>query len=417
MVAKINYGTSLYGALLYNHEKVGKGTAEILSGNRIISNRLGGPSEDMRLTLLSFENYLLANRRTEKPVMHVSLSPSPEDRLTDEQLSELADKYMERIGYGDQPYIVYKHSDTHNVHLHIVSVCVDENGKRLNCSYEWRRSEAVCRELEQEYGLRNAEAETRNLKAELKKVDASKGDVRHQVGNTLKAVLESYRFQTFGEYSALLSTLNIEAKQVRGEYNGIPYTGIIYSATDDDGKVVSPPFKSSRFGKRFGMDRLEKKMRLHTKDYKDKKWHPSIQGQVTDAMRTARSREELVALLKKGGIDVVFRENEAGRVYGVTFIDHNRREVFNGSRLGKDFAANVFNELFNRWQEIPETESNGHTGAELGQTCRHQAEQGNVLEQATGIFSLEQNPATDYEEEAFRRRMQRKKKKRKGRGL
>lgn len=417
MVAKINYGTSLYGVLLYNHEKVGKGTAEILSGNRIISDRLGGPSEDMRLTLLSFENYLLANRRTEKPVMHVSLSPSPEDRLTDGQLSELADKYMERMGYGDQPYIVYKHSDTHNVHLHIVSVCVDENGKRLNSSYEWRRSEAVCRELEQEYGLRNAEAETRNPKAELKKVDASKGDVRHQVGNTLKAVLESYRFQTFGEYSALLSTLNIEAKQVRGEYNDIPYTGIIYFATDDDGKVVSPPFKSSRFGKRFGMERLEKKMRLHTKDYKDKKWHPSIQGQVTDAMRTARSREELVALLKKGGIDVVFRENEAGRVYGVTFIDHNRREVFNGSRLGKDFSANVFNGLFNRWQEIPETECAGHTGMELGQTCRHQAEQGNVLEQAAGIFSLEQNPATDYEEEAFRRRMQRKKKKRKGRGL
>ena len=417
MVAKINYGTSLYGALLYNHEKVSKGTAEILSGNRIISGRSGGPGEDMRLALLSFENYLLANRRTEKPVMHVSLSPSPGDRLTDGQLAELADKYMERMGYGDQPYLVYKHSDTHNVHLHIVSVCVDENGKRLDGTYEWRRSQAACRELEQEYGLRNAEAEMRNPKAELKKVDASKGDVRHQVGNTLKAVLESYRFQTFGEYSALLSTLNIEAKQVWGEYNGIPYTGIIYSATDDDGKVVSPPFKSSRFGKRFGMERLEKKMRLHTKDYKDKKWHPSIQGQVADAMRTARSREELVALLKKEGIDVVFRENEAGRVYGVTFIDHNRREAFNGSRLGKEFSANVFNGLFNRWKETPETESNGRTGPELWHTHYRKAEQDNVLEQAAGIFSLEQNPATDYEEEAFRRKMQRKKKKRKGRGL
>lgn len=416
MVAKINYGTSLYGALLYNHEKVGKGTAEILCGNRIISGRSGGPGEDMRLAFLSFENYLLANRRTEKPAMHVSLSPSPEDRLTDGQLAELAGKYMERMGYGDQPYIVYKHSDTHNVHLHIVSVCVDENGKRLDGSYEWRRSQAACRKLEQEYGLRNAEAETRNPKAELKKVDASKGDVRHQVGNTLKAVLESYRFQTFGEYSALLSTLNIEAKQVRGEYNGTPYTGIVYSVTDDSGKVVSPPFKSSRFGKRFGMERLERKMRLHTKDYKDKKWHPSIQGQVTDAMRTARSREEQVALLRKGGIDVVFRENGTGRIYGVTFIDHNRREVFNGSRLGKEFSANIFNELFNRWKEIPETERAGHTETEPAQTCHHQTGQDNAWEQTAGIFSWEQNPATDYEEEAFRRRMQRKKK-RKGRRL
>ena len=55
---------SLYGALAYNYEKVAAGTAEILSGNRMISDRLGLPSEDMRLALLSFENYLLANRNT-----------------------------------------------------------------------------------------------------------------------------------------------------------------------------------------------------------------------------------------------------------------------------------------------------------------------------------------------------------------
>lgn len=181
----------------------------------------------------------------------------------------------------------------------------------------------------------------------MKKVDATQGDVRHQIGNTLKAVLESYRFQTFGEYSALLSTLNIEAKQVRGEFKGEPYTGIIYSATDDSGKVVSPPFKSSRFGKRFGNERLEKRMLSHTRDFKDGKWAPTIHAQVVYAMRHARSREELAGLLKKARIDAVFRENEQGRIYGVTFIDHNRREVFNGSRMGKEFSANIYNELFN----------------------------------------------------------------------
>lgn len=63
-------------------------------------------------------------------------------------------------------------------------------------------------------------------------------------------------------------------------------------------------------------------------------------------MRHARSREELTGLLKKARIDVIFRENEKGRIYGVTFIDHNRREVFNGSRMGKEFSANIYNELF-----------------------------------------------------------------------
>ena len=331
MVAKISHGASLYGALNYNHEKVERGTAEILSGNRMISDRPGLPSRDMRLALLSFENYLLANRNTEKPVLHIALSPAPEDKLDDEQLAELAQMYMQKMGYGNQPYITYKHGDTYNTHIHIVSVCVDEEGRKINDSFEHRRSMTACRELETDFGLRNsADMEERNLKAELKKIKASEGDIRHQIGNTLKAVLGSYRFQTFGEYSAVLSTFNIEARQVRGEFKGEPYTGIIYSATDDSGKVVSPPFKSSRFGKRFGNERLEKKMFSHTTDFKDGKWTPAIHAQVAYVMRHARSREELTGLLKKARIDVIFRENEKGRIYGVTFIDHNRREVFNG---------------------------------------------------------------------------------------
>ena len=127
---------SLYGALAYNYEKVAAGTAKILSGNRMISDRLGLPSEDMRLALLSFENYLLANRNTEKPVLHISLSPAPEDRLTDGRLAELAERYMQKMGYGNQPYITYKHADTHNTHIHIVSVCVDEQGKKISDAYE-----------------------------------------------------------------------------------------------------------------------------------------------------------------------------------------------------------------------------------------------------------------------------------------
>ena len=409
---------SLYGALAYNYDKVAAGTAEILSGSRMISDRLGLPSEDIRLALLSFENYLLANRNTEKPVLHISLSPAPEDRLTDERLAELAERYMQKMGYGNQPYITYKHTDTHNTHIHIVSVCVDEQGKKISDAYEHRRSMTACRELEADFGLRNGvDMEKRNPKAELRKVDASLGDVRHQVGNTLKAVLESYRFQTFGEYSALLSTLNIEAKQVRGEYNGVSYTGIVYSATDDTGKVVSPPFKSSRFGKRFGNERLEKRMLMNLKALKDGKWTPSIQGDIVRALRQADSRKRFVELLGQNRIDVVFRENERGRIYGVTFIDHNRREVFNGSRMGKEFSANVFNDYFKWLDGTPERERGRHSAIKLWQHHRYKDGQESALELAAGILSMETNPR-DYEEEAFARRMKKKKKaRRKSRGI
>ena len=58
-------------------------------------------------------------------------------------------------------------------------------------------------------------------------------------------------------------------------------------------------------------------------------------------------REEFTAELRENGIDAVFRENDAGRIYGVTFIDRTTHQVFNGSRLGKEYAANAFEAWFN----------------------------------------------------------------------
>lgn len=93
MVAKITSGVSVYGALYYNQEKVDKGKARTLGWNRIMERPDGtaGIPECMR----SFEAYLAANRRTEKPVLHLSLNPHPDDRLSDGQLEAIGREYME----------------------------------------------------------------------------------------------------------------------------------------------------------------------------------------------------------------------------------------------------------------------------------------------------------------------------------
>ena len=419
MVAKISRGASLYGALAYNYKKVEKGVAGILSGNRMISDRLGQPSADIRLAMLSFDDYLSANRNTKKPVLHIAISPAPEDRLTDGQLEELAARYMETMGYGGQPYIAFKHGDSHNTHIHIVSVCVDGEGRKISDRYEHRRSMAACRELERMFCLRNG-AELHDCpKAELRKVDVTGSDVRHQVASTLKAVLESYRFRSFGEYSAVLSTLNIETRQVKGEYKGRPYVGVVYTVTDDTGKPVGIAYKSSRFGKRFGDKGLMKLMQRHTADFKAGKWRPAIKKQVEEAMCGTRSRSEFTAMLAAQGIGVVFRENEDGRIYGVTFIDHGRREAFNGSRLGKEYSANVFDRLFKSWENGKGMDVGTDVFAKDWHGRQERNVNGNIIEQAAGALSLETNPATDYEEDMFRRRMNRKKKpgKRRSRGI
>ncbi len=237
-------------------------------------------------------------------------------------------------------------TDIDRHHIHIVGLRVDENGRPLNDKFEHRRSKQITRELEQKYNLHPAEKKARTERPELKKVDYTAGDVKHQIGNTVKAACYGYRFQSFGEYKALLATYNICAEEVKGEVNGKPYQGIVYSATNDKGEKVGNPVKASRIGKSVGYEAVQRRMEKSGEAIKNGKLKERTRKIVADAVRNTRSRKELEQQLKKQGIDVVFRQNDSGRIYGVTFIDHDSRVVLNGSRLGKEYSANVFNERF-----------------------------------------------------------------------
>jgi hypothetical protein len=202
---------------------------------------------------------------------------------------------MGKMNYGDQPYIVYVHEDIDRRHIHIVSICVDETGRKISDSYEHRRSMTACRELEIQYGLKNiADERKESDKLFLKKVEYEKGDVKHQISNVLKNVSD-YKFRTFGEYSALLSCFDVEAKTVKGEgIDGKPFNGIVYSATGDNGKSVSNPFKSSLFGKSFGYEGLNKKMARNEKDLKEGKYAPMIRSDIAAVMKTAKGKEDFI---------------------------------------------------------------------------------------------------------------------------
>lgn len=199
----------------------------------------------------------------------------------------------------------------------------------------WNRSTDCIRQR------RNRQPTAPNLKGGLRA-----GDVKHQLANTVKALASSYRFQSFTEYKALLSIYNVQAEEVKGEVNGRPYNGIVYSATNDKGEKQGNPFKSSCLGKSVGYEAIQQHIKKSTKDIQDKNLKERTRWTVGAVMKSAHNRKELEQELKKKGIDVLFRQNDTGRIYGVTFIDHENRTVLNGSRLGKDFSANVFNDLF-----------------------------------------------------------------------
>ena len=401
MVAKISTGSSLFGALAYNQEKLDSNEAKILFSNRIMQEADG--EHTMYLNQKSFEPYLMANNKTEKPVLHISINPHPDDKLTDEQMSEIAQEYMDKMGYGDQPYLVYKHEDLDRHHLHIVSVNVDESGKKLDSNYDYKRSKNITRELEKKYNLLPAEKKVAPEKLALKKVDPKLGDIKKQVSNTTKALMKTYKFQSIHEYRALLSVYGLTVEEVKGEAKGKPYHGLVYSVLDKKGNKVGNPFKSSLLGRDVGVDALKRCIAYSKKSMKDEPNTQRTKEVVKAILANNPSRKKFENELSKSNISVLFRENADKRIYGVTFIDHEAKTVFNGSKLGKEFSANNFQELFNG--NVDKHVSEDKSFDDFNQ------QQDSPVEAMAGLFGMEQH-GENYEEIAFANRMKRKKRKR-----
>ena len=205
MVAKISIGSSLYGALSYNGEKINKSEGRVLGSNKIIIPPDG--QVNVRDMVENFKEFMPKMGKTKKPVLHISLNPHPEDRLTDQDFEILAREYLDKLGFGEQPYIIYKHEDIDRHHIHIVTVNVNEEGKRLNQDFLYRRSKKITTELEEKYNLHKAQREKISPDTPITRLDPS-GDIKRQVANTVKLVGMRYKFQTLGEYNAILSLYN-----------------------------------------------------------------------------------------------------------------------------------------------------------------------------------------------------------------
>ena len=405
----------MYGALAYNGEKINKEEGKLLATNKIFDDCSGKTS--IANALRDFQRYLSPHIRTEKPVVHISLNPHPDDVLTDMDMENIAREYLERMGYGNQPYMVFKHEDIDRHHLHIVTVRVDDNGKCISDKNNYYRSKQITRELEKKYGLHGAERRNRRLDTPLSKVDASAGDVKKQVAGTVKALNGQYRFQTMGEYRALLSLYNMTVEEARGNVRGREYHGLVYSVTDDKGNKVGNPFKSSLFGKSAGYEAVQRKFIRSKSEIKDRKLADMTKRTVLSVLEGTYDKEKFVATLKRKGIDTVLRYTEEGRIYGATFIDHRTGCVLNGSRMGKELSANALQEHFTLPYagqppiplSVPVEELENRQGYSGGEYESHSS--------GMNLFAPE-GPAVDAEEEAFIRAMKRKKKKkRKGLGM
>lgn len=425
MIAKIGRSANLYGALAYNQLKVDNENGQILFANKMIETASGHYS--VAQLAQSFAPYLIANRNTEKHTLHISLNPDPNDKVSDDKFREMAEQYMWEMGYGEQPFVVFKHTDIDRSHIHIVSVCVDEQGKKISDKFEKMRSMNVCRELERQHGLIPATDKQRNQTDKVfRPVDYRAGDVKSQIASVVRHLPNYYQYQTLGEYNALLSLFNITAEKIEGELQGKMQQGLLYIPLNEKGERAGHPFKASLFGKSAGLPALELHFAKCKTALKDNPIKQTLKSAVTIALKTTSDEQAFKKQLAEQGINVVVRRNDTGRIYGITFIDHNSKAVWNGSRLATELSANTFNDYWNNninpdikepAVSQPQSTSNDadlpaeepHHLFDFLTTDKHED---GLIEALGGL--LPEAQGEDYEEQDFANKMKKKRKRQRG---
>ena len=350
MIAKISATENLGGALGYNFRKVEKGEASILLAAELYQSKEGRYT--MEEVFADMEALIPKKCRTKKTVFHCSLNPHPDEKLSDELLAQIAKEYMEALGYGKQPYIVFKHNDIAREHIHIVSLRINGEGKKINDKFEKRRSKKITDTLERKYNLIPSSKIADKVMNETPKIDTTRGNIKEQVANIVRMVLKHYRFCSLGELNAILSAYNLTVEEVKTEFRGKKYDGLVYVPTADKSNKVSTPIHASDIGRGVGYTAILNRIQKSKKTVKP--LIPTIRNKVLQTMRTSpKTEEELRQRLEEQSLRVFIRKNESGRIYGITFIDDKQGVALNGSRLGKGYAANIFNGYFSNPTDNP----------------------------------------------------------------
>ncbi|MBK0379208.1 relaxase/mobilization nuclease domain-containing protein [Mucilaginibacter segetis] len=345
MVAKIKSGKSLKGALNYNEHKVKQGRAELIEAAGYLkdSRNLSFYEKLLRLTDLAARN-----ERTKTNTVHISLNFPNGENLPVETLKSITQDYMQGIGFGNQPYLVYRHQDAGHPHIHIVTTNIKKNGERISLHYLGQnQSEKARKAIEIKYKLVKAEEQQKQkpaLKAE--PADYGKQETKRAITNVVNQVIRTYKFTSIPELNAVLRPYHIEADPGSRDSRIYAKGGLVYWVTDKQGNKAGVPVKASSIYGKPTLKTLEEKFRLNEtlrKPLKDK-----LKITLVKALQNATDRASFEKALEADNIEVLFRRSEDGRIYGATFIDHYNKAVFKGSDLGKEFSANPLNERFNK---------------------------------------------------------------------
>lgn len=361
MVAIIKTGNSLRRSFYYNENKIIEGVAECISAGNYPADA-ESLNENQRLNmLLKLANL---NENVTRNSVHISLNFDPSEQLSKQQLSEIAQTYMEKIGFGQQPYLVYQHQDAAHPHIHIVSVKIQPDGSRIETQNIGRNlSEKARKEIELSYGLVHAEDSRQSKVYELKpvnvqKVQYGKSQTKRAIATVLDAVLPTYKYASIPELNAVLRQYNVAADRGSEDSRTYKRNGLTYRILDERGNKIGVPIKASDFYNKPTLPYLSGRFELNETA---KQPHKARVKNVIDFALLKRSDidiDKLIQALEKEGVKTVLRRNDKGLIYGITYVDFRTKCVFNGSDLGKQYSAKAICERCGHQRQQSEKHEN-----------------------------------------------------------
>lgn len=343
MVAIINTGRSIRAIFNYNENKVSLGTAQCIGGGNYPMD-VEKMSTGFKLKMLLKQ--LELNENVTRNSVHISLNFDPSEKdLSKEKLMEIANTYMDKIGFTVQPYLVYQHHDAGHPHIHIVSIKVKSDGRRIDMQNIGRnQSETARKEIETMFNL--VRAESKKMKAGLdllpiniQKIQYGATDSKKAIATILNSVIPNYKFTTIGELNAVLNLYNVSANIGKEDSKMFLHKGLVYQIIDDDKKPVGVPIKASSFHFKPTLQYLEEKFEINKKTRLPDMKRIKNTIDLAFLKNTKPSLDELEKILIKEGIAVIYRTSPQHLIYGITYVDHTTKSIFNGSALGTFYAA------------------------------------------------------------------------------
>ncbi len=382
-------GKTIRGIINYNENKLKEGMAAC-----ILAQRFGREASELNFNekLNRFVKLQAHNPKTKTNAVHISLNFDVSEKLSVPLLREIAGTYMDKLGFGNQPYLVYQHFDAAHPHMHIVTTNVQKNGKRIEMHNIGRnQSEAARKEIEKLFGLVQAQSKTKKQPQGASVLPErgvyGKSETKRGISNAIHYALQ-YKFTSFPEFNAVLRQFNVVADRGKVGTKMNEKKGLVYSLIDKNENKIGVPIKASSVYGKPTLPNLEKKYSLNEKLRIPHKERLKSSIDKCFSGSPTITQNEFNIRLQKEGIYVVLRQGSDNRIYGVTFVDNHSKTVFNGSDLGKAYSAKALLE------RISDTRYAGGSSTGSGSKSSEDQEPNKLIELNLGVSDLIKNLVT-----------------------